>query len=370
MFDEACLPRQANLSCILPAVMDAVGLARFPQQRQELNIPTAKAACVVLVDGLGYHQLTQRLGHAQTLRKIGLGDPITTVVPSTTAAGITSFGTGAMPGTTAMVGYAVRSPKSKTVFSLISWKDVDEDPISWQTHPTLFEQLSNDADAVLIQPKKFIGSGLTLAALRGGRAISAERLDERVDAAVRQIRHGAKLAYLYWGDIDSVGHKNGWQSDSWVGELERFDAAFGRLLRSLPKDTVVVLTADHGMIDVEHRLDIASVKELTRGVDAVAGEPRAVQLYTDDAAGVHKRWSEYLGDAAWIVTKNELVSSGVLGPTSNFASSIMGDVWAFSKDRNVIVDSRSQTPTAIGLIGVHGSLTEQEMEIPLVVEVI
>lgn len=370
MFGGACLPRQANLSCVLPATLDAVGLGHYPQQREQLNIPRVKAACVVLVDGLGYHQLACRLGHAQTLRKLGIGDPITTVVPSTTAAGITSFGTGAMPGSTAMLGYAVRSPQSDKVFSLISWKDVDEDPLSWQTHPTLFEEVSDESSTVLIQPKKFIGSGLTLAALRGARVTPAETLDARVDAAVREIRSGTKLAYLYWGDIDSTGHKNGWQSDAWVGELEHFDASFGRLLRSLPKDTLVILTADHGMIDVANRLDIASIPELTRGVDDIAGEPRAVQLYTDDIDGVRARWCDYLGDAAWVVTRDEIIASGVLGPTSDFAASIMGDVWVFSKDRDVIVDSRVQTSTAIGLIGVHGSLTEQEMEIPLIVEVI
>lgn len=73
---------------------------------------------VVLVDGLGLKMLHERLGHAPVLRswlsatrtEPGPGPAAVTCVPSTTAAALTTLGTGALPGATGMVGYCVLNP--------------------------------------------------------------------------------------------------------------------------------------------------------------------------------------------------------------------------------------------------------------------
>lgn len=370
-FEGAYIDQPERLDQVLGTVMTAVGLIDTDPTPLSPSVPRAERACIVLVDGLGFEQLQQRRGHAPTLRSLGIDRHISTVVPSTTAAGITAFGTGRRPGATAMVGYSLRAPRSGRTFSLIAWDDDTVSAQTWQTEPTLFEGLGERAEQTsLIQPAKFVGSGLTTAALRGAPSVVAQSLPQRVDAAVAQLRAGDKLTYLYWGDLDSAGHKEGWLSERWTGELETFDAEFGRLLCSLPAGTLVVLTADHGMIDVTERIDIADRRELTQGVDAVAGESRAVHLYTGEPEAVASRWSEYFGDTAWVATADEVIAAGLLGPTSEFTREVMGDVLAFARGSAVIVDSRVQSSTAIGLIGVHGSLTRQEMAIPFVVEVV
>ena len=71
---------------------------------------------LVLVDGLGLELLRERLGHASTLRswlsgsRAGPGPAAVTCAPSTTAAALTTLGTGALPGVTGMVGYSVLNP--------------------------------------------------------------------------------------------------------------------------------------------------------------------------------------------------------------------------------------------------------------------
>ncbi|WP_231581968.1 hypothetical protein [Cellulosimicrobium funkei] len=37
------------------------------------------------------------------------------------------------------------------------------------------------------------------------------------------------------------------------------------------------------------------------------------------------------------------------------------------RGRATVVDSRTQTPASLALVGVHGSLTEREMRVPLLV---
>lgn len=336
-----------------------------------LGLPSASRVCVVLVDGLGALQLQARRGHVPNLRTLNLDAQITTVVPATTAAGISALGTGMLPGENAMAGYSLRSARNGATFSLIKWDGSGYSGDDWQTQPTLFERLTpaDLAQTALVQPRSYIGSGLSLAALRGADAFAAEQLPQRFACAADLLRHGKKAVYVYWGELDRVGHKHGWESEAWIDELEKFDAEFGIFLRHLPSDTLVILTADHGMVDATEKIDIAHNARLRTDVEQVAGEERAFQIYTSQPEEVAQRWRTEIGDLAWVFTKTELIASGLLGPVTQFTAQAIGDVVAFSKTGVGFVDSRVHSSSAISLVGVHGSLTPQEMYIPLITEV-
>lgn len=365
------LPAERSVRGVLAGCMDAVGIpvstptASGHDERERLGIPLAEKVCVVLVDGLGALNLAERLGYAPHLRAWDRR-AISSVAPSTTAASITAFGTGALPGRTAMLSYALRSRRTGQSFSLIKWTGSREDPEEWQGVPTLFEQAANAGVlCAAIQPSAYRKSGLTRAALRGSVHRSGESMDERARAAGRFLREG-KLAYLYWDGVDHAGHGYGWRGEEWSQALEEFDAGLGTLERSLPGGTLIVLTADHGMIDVEERVDIAEHPELEESVSLISGEERAVHLYTDDPERVRARWQEVLGEAAVVLTKVELEESGIFGPMGETAREVCGDVVSFQRRRLSVVDSRRRRPGSHFMPGVHGSLTEQEMTVPLV----
>ena len=378
---------------------------------------------MVLVDGLGWQMLRERAGHTPNLRRLlADSDYLHTCAPSTTAAALTTLATGVYPGAHAMVGYAVRDPllrgqlgaghvpKASDVFDLITFKNSSHDPLTWQSLPTLIERANAKAKAgcgpqlgaVSIGRSKFAGSGLSLAAWRGFKHIGVDALDQRPYQAYRAIKEGAKLVYLYVGELDHAGHNHGWHSDKWLEALEALDAMVGQLFRRLPAGTRIVLTADHGMVDTDrrHRIDLAKEKELAKDVVAVAGESRFLQLYVPDdvasapAAGspglgvagprgdggvvensgreelaqsVAKRWAEFLGDRAiWVGTD----PSPLMGPLSPGARAAVGDVLVALNDNWTVVDSRVQSFHATQLIGVHGSLTPVELEVPLIKAVV
>lgn len=374
---------------------------------------------MVLVDGLGWQMLRECAGHTPNLRRLlADSDYLHTCAPSTTAAALTTLATGVYPGAHAMVGYAVRDPllrghlgaghvpKAGDVFDLITFKNSSHDPLTWQSVPTLIERANAKAKAgcgpqlgaVSIGRSKFAGSGLSLAAWRGFKHIGVDALDQRPYQAYRAIKEGAKLVYLYVGELDHAGHNHGWHSDKWLQALEALDAMVGQLFRRLPAGTRIVLTADHGMVDTDrhHRIDLAKEKELAKDVVAVAGESRFLQLYVPDdvasasAAGspglgvagprgacgvvenngreelaqsVAKRWAEFLGDRAiWVGTD----PAPLMGPLSPGARAAVGDVLVALNDNWTVVDSRVQSFHATQLIGVHGSLTPVELEVPLI----
>lgn len=321
---------------------------------------------LILVDGLGYELIEEYVGHTPTLRRVR-GDvrSIHTVVPSTTAAAITAFGTGERPGATNMVGFSVAY--RGTVMNLLAMEGGPA-PSEWQPVPTYFERLAAaDVASAVVSPARFAGSGLTGAALRGARHVPAETLDERVSAALRELRAGTPVVYLYWSEIDHAGHGSGVGSDSWIANLEEFDAGLARLLRSLPAGVRTVMTADHGMINVDASqiVDVASAPALREGVRIVAGETRAVHVHADAgrADEVEARWRDVLGESAWIVSGEAI--SALIGAGDGAA--VIGDFLVLAGGRGGVVDSRTQSASAIAMPGVHGSLTSTEMRIPVVV---
>jgi hypothetical protein len=268
------------------------------------------------------------------------------------------------------VGYEVLVPELDELLNELSWEPA-VDPRRWQPETTCFQQAAADGvEVVRIGPGFFDGSGLTEAALRGGRFVAAESLDARVDAALAALRASARtLVYVYWGDVDKIGHVSGCGSWEWGEELAKVDLAVRRLAAGLPKDATLHVTADHGMVDVAHhdRIDLAHDAELARGVRHAGGEPRCVQLYCESgcAPAVLETWRARLAGQAYVVSRDEAVSAGWFGAVSPHVLARIGDVVAVCQQAVAVVDSRRMRPALLALVGLHGALTPAEVLVPL-----
>lgn len=362
---------RASLADLMPAVSSSLGLDGAPAQ---LGLPAAKHVVVALVDGLGQEQLLRHRGHARYLA--GLAQhraPLTATLPSTTATSLTSLGTGRPPGEHGMVGYTFRPSADAAVMNALAW-DRSVDPLSFQPHATRFEQLADAGVAVArVLPARFEGSGLTDAGLRGGRFVpmrDEHDLDRRTSAVLRALSGAERsVVYVYERMLDHCGHSAGVASDAWVQTLEEIDGWLSRLARRLPSDALLLVTGDHGMIDVpqQHRAVIDDQPELASGVDAVAGEGRFRQLYTAEPQALARRWSLALGERAWVRTREQAIDEGWFGPrVDERVAPRIGDVLVALREDWAVM-SRSFAGE-FSLVGMHGSLTEQEMLVPLIVD--
>lgn len=380
VFPGAVLPfyDERGLTGVLPAVLGSLGVP-LQVPSAALPLPTARRAVVVLADGLGWEQLRERAGHTPFLRKAiadpgTIAQPLTAGFPSTTATSMGNFGTGLSPGSHGLVGYQVKVPGTMTVFNELSWQG-GPDPREWQPAPTIFEQARDTGVHVtMVGPGYFDGSGLTTAVLRGARFVGSEDLPGRVDAALAALRAAPRdepaLVYLYWGEIDKAGHVHGAASWQYGDELEQLDSELARLHRSLPPQTSLTLTADHGMIDVplDARIDVARDVGLGDGVRVVAGEMRVPQAYClpGATAAVLAAWRERLGELGWVLSREEAVDQGLFGPVLPRVLPRIGDVIVALNAPVGVYDSRVMTPRVSGLIGQHGSLTSAEQLVPLI----
>jgi predicted AlkP superfamily pyrophosphatase or phosphodiesterase len=326
----------------------------------------ARGIVLLLADGLGVANLAARRGHAPFLWEAE-PERLTTVFPSTTVAALGSLGTGLSPGVTALAGYSLRDPATGQRATLNKW-DTPTAPTTWQPHPTLFERFAAAGrPATFIGEARFEDSAMTLSSLRGARFVPAETAPAaRVAVTVGQARRAEGLIYLYWGDLDKIGHAQGWESPAWAEALEALDGAVRELAQALPRGWELWVTADHGMVDVTGAplWDVRQIPALSDGVSMVAGEARAVHVYTDQVGAVVERWRSVLGEGAWVLTRSEAIAADLFGPVDDRVLPYLGDVIVALAGRGVVVDAVDESKPP--MIGHHGSLTAQEMEIPLI----
>lgn len=357
-----------SLADLLPSVGAAMGMAEAPAV---LDLPASDRFVVLLVDGLGLDQLAAHPDHAPYLSSLSV-ESLTAGVPTTTATSLTSFGTGRPPGQHGVVGYSCRIPGTNHILNALKWDTAVVDPVEWQPHPTVFAAMNqNGMAASVVGKRKFATSGLSLASQRGALFVGADSAGERLAAARHAVESPRAMVYVYDGDLDFTGHRDGCGSEAWRLQLATIDS-FARQLRDvLPSDTVLVVTSDHGMVDVAppDRIDVEDEPGMMVGVGLFAGEGRFRHLYCSARAveGVAARWQDRLGDKALVLTREEALVAGWFGGVESQVEARLGDVLIACMAPIAVTSSR-WFPQEAKLVGMHGSLTRAEMLVPLLVD--
>jgi hypothetical protein len=357
-----------GLGDVLPSVASLLGL----DEPNRLYLQGSDRFVVLLIDGLGWNLLSRHLAEAPYLASLlDRSSRLTAGVPSTTASSLTSLGTGLPPGIHGMVGYTQRIPGTDRLLHSLQW-DNQIDPRIWQPHATVFERLERTGRSVTVISKRaFADSGLTLAALRGGAFAGADDIAERLAAACAGSLGRPSLTYVYEGDLDGTGHRAGCRSDAWLEQLARADAFALALREALPAVVTLAITGDHGMVDIglADRVDIDQEAGLMDSVELIGGESRFRHLYcrTGAAPEVAGRWRDRLGASAVVLERLEAISAGWFGPVSDVVAPRLGDVMVACMDP-IAVESSSRFPMETRLIGMHGSLTADEMYVPLLID--
>lgn len=371
--DELVAPAydRAWVGAVLPSLAAGMGLDGFTDV---LGLGPVDRAVVLLVDGLGLDLLREQADVAPFLAEAaetGGWRSITAGFPSTTASSLGSLGTGLTSGEHGLVGYTFALPGAQHVLNCLRWGH-EPDPHEVQPLPTLFERLASAGVAAShLGPRSFAGTGLTTAVLRGARYPGAETAGELVGGVARELRAAPRaLLYLYYGNLDRVGHSRGCESLDWRAQLAHVDLLARQVAEVLPPGAQLHVTGDHGMVDVPAgaRIDVESDPRLHAGVRLLGGEPRARHVYAQPgaAADVLGSWSEVLGDRAWVLSREQAVAAGWFGPAvSERVLPRIGDVVAAARGSWALTAPRSQ-PMESSLVGYHGSLTRAEMVVPLV----
>jgi predicted AlkP superfamily pyrophosphatase or phosphodiesterase len=363
--DDPMLPDYggACLSEVVPALLRRAepGSTR-PTWLPELAWQAPQVALLVL-DGLGWEQLTERRSSAPTLLAMA-GGPITSVAPTTTATALTSLATGLAPATHGIVGY--RIALDGDILNVLKWATGAGDARA-AIPPTTFQHYEPflGRRCPVVSRAEFAGTGFTEAHLHGAPLVGWRVVSSLPVAVGRLLRAGERFVYAYYDGIDKVAHDTG-LDDRYDAELRAVDRLVGDILAALPEGAVLVVTADHGQVEVRSA-PIVLGADVAGCVARLSGEGRFRWLHVASGSldAVTEACRETYGSLAWVRTREQILDEGWLGPScAPGVEERLGDLALVARAAVAFFD-----PSDTGelrLVSRHGSLTSAEMLVPLV----
>ena len=354
---------EANLSAFLA----------LQGKQNPLGLPARKSYAVILIDGLGVQNIKAAGAHASFLNNKLLGSKtLFAGFPTTTATSLASLATGKGNGTHAFLGYRVFDRKLGTAINLLNDLGDKLPPRHYQDLETISELASEQGlNVVTVGPAEYSDSGFTKATMPASRYLAAKTIEERFEVTRKELATPGSLVYLYVPELDQLAHRFGVDSNNWLQTLEELDSIVSKFFNAMPKAAGAILTADHGVIDVQKSDQIyldefASLKNILM----IGGDPRVGYVYLEEGADLVAKRQEIEEDLSGLVdvaTVPELVEAAWFEPLSAAALRISPDLVLLPKAGRVVYHRDFAKQKSLEMIGQHGGMTKAEWEVPLIV---
>ncbi len=359
-YDGACI---AN---VVPALLGQ----RADHPWMPASVEAARQRVLLVLDGLGWEQLRARAALTPTLSGAeGIGRPITSVAPTTTACALTSITTGAPPRRHGLLGY--RLGLDDQILNVLRWTlgsgpavDARRSIPARQFQPCP-SFTGSPRPVPVVSKHEFGGTGFTAAHL-GNSPLHGYRVLSSLPVEVgRLLRAGEPFVYAYYDGVDKVAHGSGLGSH-YDAEIQAVDRLVADVRAELPPGAVLVVTADHGQIDVGPRVELLG-RDIMAAVAFISGEGRFRWLHARPGAAsdLAAMAAERYGPSTWVMERDQLIDAGVFGgPVGDEQRRRLGDVALIPQDPIAFMDPADTGENR--LASRHGSLTPDEMLVPLV----
>lgn len=335
-----------------------------------LKLRRVKKACVVLVDGLGVENISYAGGHMPFLGRQSM-NTIRCSFPSTTATSLVSFATGLAPGEHTFVGYQVQQHSQP--LNLLTGLSPDEATMM-QTKMTVSEMaVQADIPTYFIGPAEYETSGFTAASMPSAVYVAEKTVADRTQRARQLIKEQKScLIYLYVPELDQTAHRYGSESRNWLEKAEEVDTELRRLSDELGTQAGLLVTADHGIVDVqpEDHIYLDDFDFDWSQVQSIGGDPRARFIYLKNSVDidiVKNQLTELIGPAAFVCGLSDLIDAGWLTrEVSAEAMALYPQLFVIAKTRIAIYHRAHSKPQSMKMIGQHGGWSDAETRIPLI----
>lgn len=352
---------------------------------------------LILCDGLGYREMERHddRGFLGALWKKGSVRPITTVFPSTTAAAISTVSTGLTPQEHGLPEWFVYLDEIGEVIVSLPFTRAGEygrDTLLKELSPktllqgrTVFQRLESAGVRCTSLTSRGLAHSAYSTVSRSGSEVFPYISSSDMSTALRRLVEGAKgpsFFYVYWSMVDTIEHSYGPNTDEAGVEAGLVSQALAegflsKLDRGVAKRTLILLTADHGQLNVDPKktLYLNRFKTLTNNLQrSPAGKMippwgSARDLFMrvkEERLEETKRYlAEKLGGNATVLETEDAVAAGLFGinkPTRRFRRRT-GNLMVLPHGESTVWYKYGKD--SLDLRGHHGGLMEDEMTIPL-----
>ncbi|MFW6263816.1 MAG: alkaline phosphatase family protein, partial [Thermotogota bacterium] len=368
---------------------------------KKIKTPEKKKKVILFViDAMGRDNLQIAAQNSPILRKELESyekEVLTSVFPSTTTAALTSYNTALPPLEHGMLGYTLFLPDYSSLVNMIllSPPELERDaltqcglnPMKFLTTPTIFESLQETGvKCWTITSDLFVESGLTKMHHKGSAKRSYSGMLEMFCQLLKTVEEedSKTFIFVYWGLTDTDGHHYGTHSRPYQGGIEYLfkmlrHEVLDRLSQQRLAETLFLISSDHGQIDTTWQDEEWITSEDELFVDYVypplSGEPRALYLNVKEPERFIEYFHRRFSKRFHLIEKNKAIALNLFSNT-DLPHSILeralkenmariGDYIAIAKEGySLHFKHHGKTYT---LKGKHGSLTREELLVPLLI---
>ena len=319
---------------------------------------------IMLLDGMGSKIIDGNLDETHFLPKMKVCD-FNAVFPPTTACAIPAANSGLEPLRTGWVGWS-------NYFS-----EVDKFVVMFRNQ----EYFSGENLPINVRdiiPYEEFYNKLGVYSFDLGPYFTPSNcgsLKEVCDKYLLEInKHSKSYAYMYWNEPDAVMHINGAYSLEAKEEINKLNNVLEEFYQKLPEDSLVIVTADHGHIDVNpiylaNYLDLLSMLER---VPSNEGRCAFFKVKRNRRGCFRKLFNQYFSPFFTLLTKDEFIEEGYLGEENIVNPKLhdfIGDYVAIAKSTyyfNFSPNIFSQNDDELIFKSHHAGITLDEMVIPFI----
>jgi len=350
---------------------------------------------LLVMDGMGWMALHRVMGTGEDLAfhdlaRNGRLVPLTTTFLSTTNSVLSTIFTAHPPAQHGLLAYELflrewmmavesigfSSPWEPFANTLLKW---GFDPEAFLPVPSLAQRLSSrGVVTVSVTHKSIATTPLSRMHFRGAKETRGYSYASDFWVSLRQVLSDYRRRRLfvsgYWSAVDTLAHKYGPGHITEEAEIRSIsllmkDILLNHLTAEDRKGTLLLMTADHGQI----RTPAAETVVLTDHPDLrdllwlpPVGEGRAPFFHVRE--GTYERALAYLkqhfGEQFVFLSRQQVLDAGLLvpGPIYNELQWRLGDIVGIATGNGAFARTAED---AKRLPGRHGSLTPEEMLVPL-----
>lgn len=377
--DSIVYPNYKNSLINIPySVQDIFGISSnrklsqdsFPYQSKNWD-----RVIVFLIDGFGMKPWKKYKDHP-VLYKLyhkGFFTDLTSIYPSETAAAMTTFHTGLYPKEHGVIGKYIYDNSMDSSFSFFKRNkisgssDINSEKLNIDSR--IYKNLSSvGVDCKYVAPYNHVKYNNT-----DMYPYTKSNISEAGEKMISTVSDNKDKEYIlgYFPQVDSVGHKNKYNSVNYRNTLGQILRTINTVLTNIPnnKETLVLLTADHGQKRTSKYVNLNNLEWLNENLKKhnsgehikYSGNYKNVHLHLqDNIVEIKDKFEKQFG--AKVFTRNEILNNNLFGSVE---SSL-----AFKQRVGDLVVTHPKTcfwyhsEEEFNYTGIHSGMSEDEMKIP------
>lgn len=349
------------------SILNYFGIKPFHETLTEIDEILKEKQCknvvLLLCDGMGSYNLKNILNEDKFITKNKIND-ITSVFPPTTTAATISVLTGKDPSEHNWYGWDMYFKDSNETIALFI-NETKEDSLKpkisvferdYMNYKTIVDLINEESDNEAYYAYPFYKEN------------PCKNLDEVIQEITKLCNMpNKKFIYAYIESPDKEMHHFGVNSNETKEKINIINSKLEDLSKEL-KDTLIIVTADHGQVDTKTITlkddipEIYNILERTTSIEARACGMKLKDNVTKEE--FEHLFNKYLKDDFICLNTNQVIESKLFGNYDNkYLRDNIGDYLIIGiKDKAINYDENSPI-----FIGNHAGFTKEEITIPLII---